>query len=186
MARRWEPERDLPVGPKEAIGRRLFEEPTLVGAKDQKPKVSLNFRHFEEKRAPFEVSLDRLGPRDIDEKVVSFLAERAVHQAGSRKPPKAFLGWQHICADLLANPKNGTFKFPVHASPVKLDDPDDPAHNPYHAHVSAPMGSHGPCEPMTVALYLQAFFSQYGKYKPWPKQPMAPESEAPPPTEASK
>jgi hypothetical protein len=167
MARRWEPERNQPVGPKEAIGRRLFEEPDLVGAKDQKPKVLLDFRLFEEKRSPFEVSLDRLGARGPDDRVLPFLSEKAVKQGLSRKPAKTFFGWQHIAADLLANPKTGPLKFPVIASPVKPEQPNDPEHNPYHAHISPPIGNNGPCEPMTVALYLQMLFSKYGDYKPY-------------------
>jgi hypothetical protein len=182
MARRWEPERDRQVGPKECIGRRLFEEPTLVGAKDQKPKVLLDFRLFEERRPPFEVSLDRLGQRGLDDKVVSFLAEKAMKQGNSRRPAKTFFGWQHIAADLLANPKTGPFKFPVNPSPIKPDEPEDPEHNPYHAHVVPPIGSNGPCEPMTVALYLQVLFSKYGEYRQAPNQPLSPPPPPRPPS----
>lgn len=127
----------------------------------------LDFRLFEEKRSPFEVSLDRLGARGLDDRVLPFLAEKAVKQGLSRKPAKTFSGWQHIAADLLANPKTGPLKFPVIASPVKPEQPNDPEHNPYHAHISPPTGNNGPYEPMTVALYLHMLFSKYGDYKPY-------------------
>jgi hypothetical protein len=176
MARRWEPERNQPVGPKESIGRRLFEEPVLVGAKDQKPKVFLDVRSFEEKRPPFEVSLDRLGANGVDDRVLTFLTEKAVQQGQSRKPAKTFFGWQHVAANVLATPKTGSFKFPVIPSPVNPDQPNDPEHNPYHAHVSPPVGSNGPCEPMTMALYLQMLFSKYGDYKACPQNKSNPTS----------
>jgi hypothetical protein len=168
MARkRWQPRSGDPIGPKEPIGRRLFEEPTLVGAKDQKPKVFLNYRAFEENRPPYQVSFDRLGEKSRDDKVVDFLVEKAVNQGHSRKPPRDFHGWVHLPAALLTQPRRGTLKFVVEASPIAPDDASDPPHNPYHAHISPPTGASGPTEPMTVALYLQAFFSDYGEVLPY-------------------
>ena len=114
---------------------------------------------------PYEVSLDRLGETGLDERVVSFLSVAACRQGAARKPPKTFYGWQHIRAETLANPPVGPYKFQVKPSPVALGDPQDPEHNPFHAHVEPPVSNGNVLESTTVALYLQMLFSKYGEYR---------------------
>ncbi|MGA2366877.1 MAG: hypothetical protein ABSG12_15470 [Steroidobacteraceae bacterium] len=161
MAERWIPNPGAPVGPQEPIGRRLFDEPDLVGAKDQKPKKEyLDLRHFEERRSPIEVSFDRLGERSIDKKVLNFLAPLCRRQGDAFAKRKKFGGWTWIQSTQLANPPRGT-RFPVVPSPILLNQPADPEHNPYHAHTTGQ-------ETHSVALHLQYLFSKYGKMRECP------------------
>jgi len=41
---RWKPDPSQPFGPAEHIGRRLFDEPKLVGAEGQKPGITALYR----------------------------------------------------------------------------------------------------------------------------------------------
>ena len=67
MARKWNPRTD-PVGRNEPIGRRLFDEPMLMGAQDQPSFKGLDYRHFEVTPNDRELSLDRLGCTGIEKK----------------------------------------------------------------------------------------------------------------------
>src|ERR1022692_3015608 len=93
----WTPQSDKPVGPNEHVGRRLFAEPSLVGAQGQKPIGRLNLRHFEEKRDGL-VSLDRLGRTSIENSIVGYLRPRAERVGTTFRPPKAFNGWAVLTA----------------------------------------------------------------------------------------
>jgi hypothetical protein len=157
MAQRWLPKPGGPVGLKEPVGRRLFDEPALVGATDQKPKQSLDYRHFEETRIPIEVSFDRLGPEGIDRKVVTYLAPIARAHAAARRAKK-FGGWVWLKAAQLNSPPKGT-AFPVIASPIQPSDPEHAEHNPYHAHTACTGDAH------SVALHLQWLFTSQGKMR---------------------
>ena len=74
----WSPKSSDPVGPNERIGRRLFDQKQLNGAQDQKPLRNVfELYHFEEKRDPGDVSVDRLGKTGIDRRVRNYVEERA-------------------------------------------------------------------------------------------------------------
>src|ERR1700733_10086649 len=163
MAERWVPKQGSPIGPKEPIGRRLFDEPALVGAADQKPKETLDYRHFEERRTPIEVSFDRLGERGIDRKVLNFVTPIARRQGKAFRVQKKFDGWAYMPSEQLANPPKGT-GFPVIPSPIKYDEPAHVEHNPYHAHTTG-QDTH------SVALHLQHLFSKHGRVRPCPRDP---------------
>jgi hypothetical protein len=70
MSHKWDPKTD-PVGKNERIGRRLYDEPMLMGAHDQPSFKGLDYRHFEETREDKELSLDRLGCTGIEKKAKS-------------------------------------------------------------------------------------------------------------------
>ena len=72
---RWNPA-DKPVGANEPIGRRLFDEPLLAGADDQRKFAGLDLRNFEEKRDR-EFSVDRLGRTGKERAVIKYLNPRA-------------------------------------------------------------------------------------------------------------
>jgi hypothetical protein len=157
MAERWVPQPDIAVGPNEQIGRRLFGEPELVGADDQvRPAGFLDYRHFEEKRGAGEVSLDRLGLSGVDKRIKNFLIPKAEYAGTTFRVPQSFDGWVILAARILANPPKGALKFPVIASPERLDEPEHIEHNPYHAHVCRPPGTDG----HSTALHLKYIFEK--------------------------
>ena len=162
MVERWAPKPGAPVGQKEPIGRRCFDEPALVGARDQKPKEYLDYRHFEERRTPVEVSFDRLGEKSVDKRVLTFVAPLAKSQGRSLRKHKEFSGWAHVSAELLARPPRGT-AFPVVPSPISPDHPEAEDHNSYHAHAIGP-------DPHSVALHLQYLFSKHGRLQECPPE----------------
>jgi hypothetical protein len=120
----WIPPIDQ-VGPDEHIGRRLFDEPMLVGAKDQKSLRGLDVRHFEEARGN-EFSVDRLGRSSVDRSAVRCLRPLADAHGRSFRRAKTFNGWIVLRARNLQKPARGA-PLPVVPSPEE--------HNRYHAHV---------------------------------------------------
>lgn len=156
---RWIPDPRLPVGRSEPIGRRVFNRPDLVGATDQvRPSETLDFRIFEEPRAPGDISLDRLGRTSREPTVIEFLKAKSIAAAARFAKPKQFSGWLVVQAKHLTETSRGP-KFPVVASPQHADDPEHELHNPYHAHVSRPAG----CETdsYTTALYVKHVYERH-------------------------
>jgi hypothetical protein len=153
---RWVPETDKPIGSNEHLGRRLFDEPLLAGAEDQKPFAGLHFSHFEEKRDG-KVSLDRLGQSSIDRKVLNYLRPLANCFAASFQPPKQFNGWSVIRAYILSHPPRGEA---VSVIPSPETGPEHMA-NIYHAHVVP-----GSMDSYIMALHLRQLFADYGNVKP--------------------
>ena len=138
------------MGENEPIGRRLFDEPMLVGGGDQRPLARLDLRHFLESRDR-ELSFDRLGRTSVDRSVVKYLCFRGI-AAGSRfKKPKKFNGWVYFRARRLATPPRGP-KMIVIASPEFGEPPND---NPYHAHVDLPYG-----DAYISALHIRELFEK--------------------------
>jgi hypothetical protein len=136
VAARWVPKPGAPVGNREPIGRRLFAPIKLAGAKDQNDwKDTLLLGHFLEKRHPGEVSLDRLGERQVDNKVRSFLTPRCHDAACTQTPPKRFAGWAWIVVEKLINPSKGATGFAPIESAIAPSAPGASDDNPYHAHV---------------------------------------------------
>lgn len=129
MAHKWNPTTD-PVGKNEPIGRRLFDEPMLMGAQDQPSFKGLDYRHFEETRDR-ELSLDRLGFTGIEKKAKNYLKPRADAAGANCVPPKHFNGWAQVRASALEKGWNGQC-FPVIASPIDLDGIEG---NIHHAHI---------------------------------------------------
>lgn len=149
---RWKPRGDEPVGGNEHIGRRLFDEPMLVGALNQRPFAGLDLRHFQETR-DLEFSVDRLGRSGI-EKPKNYLRPRAEAAGQKFARPKAFNGWAVLRARQLECPPVGA-ALPVIASPVTGGGLDD--ENPYHAHLLLPaVGDYH------TALHLRNLFGTYG------------------------
>jgi len=142
----------------EHIGRRLFDEPMLVGTKNLKSFDGLNLRNFEDTRGK-QISLDRLGRSGVEKRIVRYLQPLA--EAASLKfiPPKSFNGWAVLAAKYLENPPIGDFKFPAVPSPTTEEESEE---NIYHAHVLTP----DTMDHLTMALYLRHLFSKYGKVHP--------------------
>lgn len=152
---RWKPKADEPVGANEAIGRRLFDEPMLIGAQDQRPYAGLNLRHFQETRSR-EFSVDRLGRAGIEKPVLDYVLLRA--EAASKKftPPKPFHGWAWLKAKEIQQPKKGS-PLPVMPSPIAGSELDE---NLYHGHILLPsVGDY------LQALHLRHLFTTYGEVK---------------------
>jgi hypothetical protein len=149
---RWTPSSD--VGQNERIGRRLFDEPMLAGAGDQKPYYGLDFRHFYETRD--DISLDRLGRTGIDNAVVRYLTPLA-HAAGRKfRKAKSFNGWFVVVVRNIENPPEGNkFNIKVIASAVQGEGLEE---NPYHAHIFAAGIDH-----YFLGLHLRHLFAKYGQ-----------------------
>ncbi|MGA2940173.1 MAG: hypothetical protein ABSF52_24190 [Syntrophobacteraceae bacterium] len=149
----WRPQNNEDVGPNEHIGRRIFDEPPLVGARDQKPLERLSIQHFEDKDG--EVSLDRLGRTGIDKGVVGYLRRRADKAGTKFRRTKAFRGWAVLTARKFGSPPAPPgHALSVIASPVHGDDLDE---NIYHAYVVDPRKDR-----YIMALYLRELFENHG------------------------
>lgn len=157
---RWVPGVDDPVGPNEPIGRRLFDEPMLVGAIDQIPYNGLILWHFEEKRGS-EVSLDRLGKTGIEKAVLKYLNDRGVYAGQKFKKPKKFDGWATVRAKELEAPRVG-IPLPVIQSRKDIKkDQEVLEENVYHAHVEFPDDK----DYYDTALHLRHLFTTHGEFK---------------------
>jgi hypothetical protein len=160
---KWQPPSS--VGKNEQVGRRLFDQPVLVGAVDKTP-LRLTIQHFEDSRG--EVSLDRLGQTGIDQRVVRELAPIATAAAGSFRPAKAFHGWRAVKADVLQASSRGVPTSLV-ASPISEESAT--AHgqipNKYHAHIVCDVS-----EPRAylTALHLRELFEKKGQHVNVPEE----------------
>lgn len=150
----WNPNPNQ-VGDKEAIGRRIYDEPMLAGATDQNPFAGIQVRHFEETRDR-EVSLDRCGATGAERGVLGYLFPRARAMGEALGPPKKFSGWLSVPAIALRRPSRGP-AFPPIASP---QPGEGLAENKYHAHVTFPDGID---DHYIVALLLRNIFAIHGK-----------------------
>lgn len=120
----WTPSSDK-VAPTEHLGRRLFDEPMLTGATDQRHFGGLDLRNFEETRGD-DFSVDRLGRTSIDKKVVRLLKPLADAAGGTFHARRRFDGWAVVPARHLERKVKG-ISLSVKPSPE--------SENPYHAHV---------------------------------------------------
>jgi hypothetical protein len=154
MASKWNPETD-PVHKNEAIGRRLFDEPMLMGAGQQPNYQGLLVNHFEETRGDRELSLDRLGATGPVKAVKQYLIPRAEYAATKFRPQKTFNGWAVISAKFLEQ-GDAQYKFTVTASPQHGPDLEE---NIYHAHSKLPEGVNS----YTIALHLRHIFTKNGR-----------------------
>lgn len=161
MAPKWNPETD-PVHKNEAIGRRLFNEPMLMGAGQQPSFQGLLVNHFEETRGDRELSLDRLGATGIVKTVKRYLIPRAELAATKFRPPKTFNGWAVVSAKFLEQGVDD-LKFTVTAS-SQYDGPGLET-NIYHAHSELPAG----VTSMSIALHLRHIFTKNGSIEPYHK-----------------
>lgn len=145
---RWTPKNNDPVRLPEFIGRRLFDEPLLSGAPDQKPWAGLDLRHFIETRDDRQFSVDRLGETGVNKRVVKYLTPRCTEAASSFAEPRHFDGWAYVSVRNLLqgapkvdwriepSPEAGT-----DLSPAKIQWSDENLEqNVYHAHVAMPDG----------------------------------------------
>jgi hypothetical protein len=161
---KWVPDADK-IGPKETLGRRLYDQPSLVGAVDQKAALrSMDFRNFEDQRDG-QVSLDRLGKSSPERDAVNYLTPRAEAAGATRKPPKKFDGWAAIQAQKLQENKN--LRLALAASPISGLDFEQ---NIFHCHAYSIEG----CDPYFVALHLQTLFEKHGAIHPSPNNPLTP------------
>lgn len=147
---RWKPQADVPIGAKEQVGRRLFDEPMLIGAADQPRYDGLDLRNFQETRDN-EYSLDRLGKTGLDGAVVRYLKPRAIENGKSFQKPKGFNGWITVKAEALTTPPSGK-SIQLVASPVMASGLQE---NDFHAHAIRPADQ----EDLMFALYLRHRFS---------------------------
>lgn len=167
---RWKPQADVPIGAKEQVGRRLFDEPMLIGATDQPQYDGLDLRNFQETRDN-EYSLDRLGRTGIDAAVVRYLTPRAVEGGRSFHKPKQFNGWIAVKAEALTKPPNGR---PIELVPSPVTG-SGLQENDFHAHAVRPHDQ----EDLIFALYFRHRFSS-GKIEK--SEPTAPDALTPSPT----
>lgn len=152
---RWTP--DSNIGKHENIGRRLFDEPMLVGSENKKPFQGLDLRHFEEKRDG-QVSLDRLGRTSIEKAAVRYLIPRATAASLKFKPPKLFNGWAVVQAHYIESSPAGVYALPIVYSPVMEDELEELEKNIFHVHVVTPDG----VDHYSMALHLRHLFTKYG------------------------
>jgi hypothetical protein len=163
---RWTPKKNDPVKLTECIGRRLFDEPLLSGAPDQKPWRGLDLRHFVESREDRQFSLDRLGETGINNKVVRYLKPRCVDSASKFAEPRRFDGWAFVS---VRNLLDGSPKvdWVVEPSPVTgTDVTTEPTQwsdatleqNLYHAHVRMPTD----IDSYDFALQIRQKFVRHG------------------------
>jgi hypothetical protein len=143
------------IGPQERLGRRLFDEPTLVGAADQAPLKGLSLRHFRDNREPT-LSLDRMGRSNVEPSVERYLAIRAGRAAQKRSLP--FHGWVELAAKELANPPSGAPRLSVVPSAI-TGEACEKDNNPYHCHVVKPSEP----APYFVELHLRHLFTERGR-----------------------
>ena len=151
---RWKPNPSQRFGPAEHIGRRLFDEPQLVGASNQKTCTRLDIRNFEETRGD-EFSVDRLGRTSIEKSVTAYLKCLADTAGRTFQRPKAFDGWAVVPIKKINSPARGA-PLPLVASPEN--------DNPYHAHLlttDVPVNS-GVMRYYFVALHLRELFEGPG------------------------
>ena len=154
---RWTP--TASIGKNEHVGRRLFDEPALLGATDQPPIMRLLLTNFEETRSD-EYSLDRLGASSVDRKVLRYLMPRALAAANAYTKPKAFDGWAWVPARKLMEAEKKPDLMVV-ASPI----PEDPTllekdlnGNRFHAHACRPVNM----DETYMAYHLRHLFETYG------------------------
>lgn len=166
MAAKWNPLTD-PIGTHEHLGRRLFNEPMLKGAKGQPSFSGLDLRHFEESREDRQFSMDRLGQTSIVGKVKAYLVPRAQYSA--RKSRREFNGWIVVTAKQLATGFDGKSYTAVPSPmPPPMDD-NELEENKYHSHCDLP-------NDMSVkanALFLRQIFYK-GKLESVDDQTMPP------------
>ena len=144
----WTPKDNAPVGSNEHIGRRLFDEPKLFGATDQRRFDGLDLRNFEP-TSDREFSVDRVGDSCFNAKVMAYLVPRATAAGRNEKKPRAFHGWLTVTAKTLLLPRSGK-QWRLVASPDRGPPMDgggerswsdsDLAQNRYHAHIPLPNG----------------------------------------------
>ena len=135
------------------LSRRLFDEPLLVGAKDQKPFGGLLLSNFEETRDD-QFSLDRLGRTGVDKAVVRHLRPLADAAARTFHSAKRFDGWAVLSARRLVIPVKGVL-LPLVASPEN--------DNPYHAHLATQdLLASEPFRHYHIALHLKELFTGQG------------------------
>jgi hypothetical protein len=141
---RWTPNDSAPIGAGEHIGRRLFDEPKLSGAPDQKPFAGLKLSNFVEKRGR-EFSVDRLGQSAIDASVVNYLKVRCEFAETRYREKKKFSGWAYLTAKKITQNSAWT----IHPSAVRAKNDaggdlpwadENAQENRYHAHVMRPDG----------------------------------------------
>lgn len=153
---KWVPAADVEAN--EPVGRRMFDEPLLVGTAGQPSFRGLLVTHFEEARDD-EISVDRLGRTGIDKRVVAFLKPRADLAGEKFRKPKTFNGWAVLPARELRKDRDNRRGLQIVASPITEPAPND---NPYHAHIRRP----NEMDSMLAALYLRHLFTTYGKVEP--------------------
>jgi hypothetical protein len=159
----WLPSPKENVGPKESLGRRLFDRPKLIGAIGQKEVPSLDYRDFEDS-GDGKVSLDRLGRYGPEKPVLNYLALRA-HAAGERrKPSLEFNGWVSIQKQKLVGSKK--MQIDVVSSPEEREELTEIEKNIYHSHVEATppatLVEGNPFFLYFLALHLKMMFEKHG------------------------
>jgi hypothetical protein len=156
---KWVPADKDPIGGNEPVGRRLFDEPVLVGAKDQPAFKGLDLRHFMETRGD-EISLDRLGKTGIDKTVLKYLTPRAISAGELFQKPKVFGGWMYALAKHIEK-KSADLAFALTASPVVAPE----AENLYHAHatLSGMTAESDKARTQIAALQLRHVFETHGR-----------------------
>lgn len=150
----WKPKSNDPIRANEHLGRRLFDEPMLVGALGQRSFAGIELRHFEETREDGEFSLDRVGQSSVDRKVVTYLRPRAVAAGEGCKPKRAFNGWAVIRAGTLSQPENN-----VATAVPSLIGGQELEENIYHSHTQIPDGF----DRQLFALKMRHLFTTKGK-----------------------
>jgi len=153
---RWKP--DKKIGKHELIGRRLFDEPMLIGYSEEQSFEGLDLRNFEEKRDD-ETSLDRLGRTGVEKGVKNYLLRRAIAASENFKPKRTFNGWFTVAAHFIEGEQINGKAISLIASPI-IDE--DLKENIYHAHVVKPDET----DSIVMALYLRHLFTKYGKAHP--------------------
>ena len=136
------------------MGRRLFDQPTLIGAAGQKkPAAQYNLRNFQESRETG-FSLDRLGRTNPEAAALRYLEPRAKGAASKLRPAKEFHGWATIQAKKLQD--HPRVKFDVRPSPISGEGLVE---NIYHAEADCRSDRY---DLYSIALHLKHLFESQG------------------------
>lgn len=143
----------------------MFDRKPLSGAQDQKPPPQVfELYHFEERRDPGDVSVDRLGKTGIDGKVRNYVEQRAIFAASSFTPTRQFLGWAVVSARELQTPAQGP-RLSVIPSPIAADN--ELSENKYHAHIERPAHY----QTYEMAVHLKTIFERNYHFQAANSQP---------------
>ena len=164
---RWIPPANGKIESNEQIGRRFLVLRPLKGAGDQKPMRGFALVHFEERRPPGDVSVDRLGAGAINKQVKVYLEPRCSAAVAKIIKPTDFTGWAVVGANKLRKPVDGGPELTLVASPEALKvassgAADSLTDNDYHAHIERPEHS----DHYGMATHLRQIFETADHFEP--------------------
>lgn len=144
------------MGPKERIGRRLFDRVGDERDVEEDGSVSPRFADFFSADPERDhLSTDRLGPTGIVKAVLRRLTPLADYEATNRNPQHSFRGWSSVPRDQIRSPDWRPKVFPT---PIDEDPP-----NPWHAEIDCSEWR-GKRLAYAMALILRDLYQREGQF----------------------